>query len=54
MESVFIGREKETQILREALESREAEMVAIIGRRRVGKTALIKHVYTVQFLSNKV
>jgi uncharacterized protein len=46
MESVFIGREKETQILHEALASREAEMIAVIGRRRVGKTALIKHVYT--------
>ena len=45
MEPIFIGREKETQILREALESREAEMIAVLGRRRVGKTSLIKHVY---------
>jgi uncharacterized protein len=45
MESTFIGREKETAVLHEAFASREAEMVAIIGRRRIGKTALIKHVY---------
>ncbi len=45
MESIFIGREKELEALREALQSREAEMVAVIGRRRVGKTSLIKHVY---------
>jgi uncharacterized protein len=45
MESIFIGREKESQVLREALQSREAEMIAVIGRRRVGKASLIKHVY---------
>jgi uncharacterized protein len=45
MESVFIGREKEAQILHEALASREAEMIAVIGRRRVGKTSLITHIY---------
>jgi len=42
---VFIGREKEREILQEALDSREAEMVAVIGRRRVGKTFLIKEFY---------
>lgn len=45
MESIFVGREKEAQMLREALVSREAEMIAVIGRRRVGKTSLIKYVY---------
>ena len=45
MEPIFIGREQEQEILREALASHEAEMVAVIGRRRVGKTFLIKHVY---------
>ena len=48
MKNTFIGRVKEQAILREALESGEAEMVAIIGRRRVGKTALVKHVYANQ------
>jgi uncharacterized protein len=41
----LIGREKEKEILLEALQSPEAEMVAVIGRRRVGKTFLIKSVY---------
>jgi hypothetical protein len=45
MESIFVGREKEVRVLQEALQSKEAEMVAVIGRRRIGKTALIKHVY---------
>lgn len=42
MEKQFIGREKERKILHNALVSREAEMVAVIGRRRVGKTFLIQ------------
>ncbi|MEM1215891.1 MAG: ATP-binding protein, partial [Bacteroidota bacterium] len=41
----FIGRKAEQQILREALQSTEAEMVAVIGRRRVGKTFLVKTTY---------
>ena len=41
----FIGREKETEILQEALHSQEAEMVSVIGRRRVGKTFLVDSVY---------
>jgi len=36
----FIGRDRERQILREALDSAEPELVAITGRRRVGKTFL--------------
>lgn len=42
---IFIGREKEKGILQEALDSHEAEMVAVIGRRRIGKTFLIKEYY---------
>ena len=38
MEIPFIGREKEKEILQEALQSPEAEMVAVVGRRRVGKS----------------
>lgn len=41
----FIGRKEEQEILKDALESREAEMIAIMGRRRVGKTFMIKTVY---------
>jgi len=41
----FIGRTLEQEILNDALQSNEAEMVAVIGRRRVGKTFLVKTVY---------
>ncbi len=41
---MLIGREKEQAILARAIASKEAEMVAIIGRRRVGKTYLINAV----------
>lgn len=42
---IFVGREKEQDILQKVLVSNEAEMVAIIGRRRIGKTYLIKETY---------
>ena len=45
MENIFVGRKEEKVILEEALTSNEAEMVAIIGRRRVGKTFMIQSVY---------
>ncbi|MEN0006446.1 MAG: ATP-binding protein [Bacteroidota bacterium] len=38
----LIGRKKEQGILAEALASDEPEMLAVIGRRRVGKTFLIR------------
>jgi AAA+ ATPase superfamily predicted ATPase len=44
-EKKLIGRIKEQAILREALVSNEAELVSIVGRRRVGKTFLIQTVY---------
>jgi uncharacterized protein len=42
---MLIGRQKEQETLRRALQSNQAELVAIIGRRRVGKTHLISSVY---------
>ena len=45
MEQKLIGRIKEQQILNKALLSNEAEMVAVVGRRRVGKTFLVRSVY---------
>ncbi len=42
---ILIGRKEEQRILKKALESPKAEMVAVIGRRRVGKTFLINAVY---------
>jgi hypothetical protein len=41
----LIGREKELEILQDAFDSEEAELVAVIGRRRIGKTFLIKSAY---------
>ena len=45
MKHFFIGRKEEQKILQQAFDSLEAEMVAVIGRRRVGKTFLIKETY---------
>lgn len=42
---IIVGRQKQIQQLHEALTSNKPEMVAIIGRRRVGKTFLIRNVY---------
>lgn len=46
----FIGRKLEKEVLKEAIESSEAEMVAVIGRRRIGKTFLITAVYEKQIV----
>jgi uncharacterized protein len=42
---MIIGRAKEQEVLLDVLDSRESEMVAVIGRRRVGKTFLVRQVY---------
>jgi len=41
----LIGRKFEKKVLQEAITSAEAEMVAVVGRRRIGKTFLINSVY---------
>ncbi len=41
----LLGRSQEKQILEKALTSQNAELVAVIGRRRVGKTLLVRTVY---------
>jgi len=43
---MFIGREKEQLKLLQALESDRSEFVAVYGRRRVGKTFLIRQAYS--------
>jgi AAA+ ATPase superfamily predicted ATPase len=48
MNNLLIGRKEELEILNDALVSNEAEMIAVIGRRRVGKTFLIKTAYQAQ------
>ena len=45
MPDTLIGRKEEQAILHEAIHSDKAEMVAVFGRRRVGKTFLIKQTY---------
>ncbi len=45
----FIGREKEKARLQEAYHSRESEFVVIYGRRRVGKTWLVREVFDNNF-----
>ena len=42
---MIIGREKEQEKLKDLYESKEAEFVAVYGRRRVGKTYLIDEVF---------
>lgn len=39
---LFSGREKEKELLEKCMKSTESEMIAIIGRRRVGKTRLVR------------
>ncbi|MEZ4824734.1 MAG: ATP-binding protein [Bacteroidia bacterium] len=41
----LVGRLEEKKILEAALQSMKPEMVAVIGRRRIGKTFLVKSVY---------
>jgi AAA+ ATPase superfamily predicted ATPase len=45
IDPVFIGRKDERRILEQTLYSNQAEMVSVIGRRRVGKTFLIQSVF---------
>ena len=45
MSQKLIGRQAEIEILHRALESEKSEFVAIYGRRRVGKTFLIKEIF---------
>ena len=52
MPSTFVGRKEEQIILKDALDSPEAEMVAVIGRRRVGKTYLINTMYEKEIAFN--
>ena len=46
---MIIGRQKEIDTLKSCLESDKSEFVAIYGRRRVGKTFLVKELFEEQF-----
>jgi uncharacterized protein len=45
MQYPIVGRQPELAILDKAFQSKEAELVAIFGRRRVGKTFLVRAAY---------
>ncbi len=40
---MFVGRKKELKLLDDAYQSRKSELVVLYGRRRIGKSSLIKH-----------
>src|SRR5690606_21571462 len=43
--SILIGRKAESVELNRALSSKEAELIAVYGRRRVGKTYLVRQTF---------
>lgn len=46
---MLIGREKEIQEFRQAYDSNESKFVAVFGRRRIGKTYLVREVFQDDF-----
>lgn len=46
---MVIGRKQELETLRQAYESEEAQLVAVYGRRRIGKTFLVRHAFDNSF-----
>ena len=46
----FIGRKSELQVLQNCMESNESEFIAIYGRRRVGKTFLVRQTLEDHFI----
>ena len=48
MAEEIVGRIAEQQILKEMLHSKEAELVVVYGRRRIGKTFLIRNYFEKQ------
>ena len=49
MKAEIIGREKEQDVLKNCFESEKAELIAVYGRRRVGKTFLVKNFFREKF-----
>ena len=49
MEKAIIGREKEKKELKKYISSEQSEFIAIYGRRRVGKTFLVKELLDGKF-----
>lgn len=46
---MLIGRKKETQLLKQALQDENSHFIAVYGRRRVGKTFLIRETFGYRF-----
>ena len=46
---MIVGREKEIELLKGLLEEEDSQFVAIYGRRRVGKTFLIREAFNYSF-----
>lgn len=49
MTETIIGRTNEQEILRQRIESGSPELIAIYGRRRIGKTFLIRQYFNDAF-----
>ena len=49
MADTIIGRAAEQEILRRRIESESSELIAIYGRRRVGKTFLVRQYFNDAF-----
>ena len=49
MNEVIIGRKAEQEILRQRIESKSPELIAIYGRRRIGKTYLVRQYFNDTF-----
>jgi len=47
--NTLIGRKKELSLLKSLVTSNKSEFVAVYGRRRVGKTFLIRQAYDQKF-----
>jgi hypothetical protein len=47
---MFVGRIKEKKMLLEAFKSNEAQFVAVYGRRRIGKTYLVRETFAEKFV----
>ena len=45
MSDIIIGRKAEQEILRQRIESKSPELIAIYGRRRIGKTYLVRQYF---------
>lgn len=48
-ERLLVGRKREIELLNKFIDSNEAEFIAVYGRRRVGKTYLVKSLFQNEF-----